>query len=224
MSSTSHSPWKTYTLTVLIALGVGGLAGRHAPTVQTAYASDILWAAPGVTAGAFQEQETDIPPGAKPLKVGFIRSDLIMQLHPRIPEIRTALEAQLREWTRQQQELEGRVATLQNELRTGQLTPITRRNKEAELAQAMEGLTTFQNEIWVQGGQAERKEAELMQPILTAVDEAIKGIAEGERFDLIFDSSGGGLLFGHRSLDLTRRVLELMGIDPPPAEGQGLNR
>ncbi|MFC1629448.1 OmpH family outer membrane protein [Gemmatimonadota bacterium] len=216
MSSTPHSPWKMYTITALIALVVGGFAGRHAPTVQTAYASDILWAAPGVTADALQEQEADIAPGAKPLKVGFLRSDLIMQLHPRIPEIRTALEAQLREWTRQQAELEGQVTTLQTDLRTGQLTPNTRRAKEAELAQAMEGLTTFQNEIWVTGGVAEQKETELMQPILAAIDVAITEIAEEEEFDLIFDSSGGGLLFGHRSLDLTRQVLESLGINPPP--------
>ncbi len=216
MSSTPHSQWKMYTITALIALVAGGFAGRHAPTVQTAYASDVLWAAPGVTVKALQEQEADIEQGAKPLKVGFLRSDLIMQLHPRLPEIRTALEAQLREWTRQQQELEGQVATLQTELRTGQLTPNARRARETELAQAMEGLTTFQNEIWVTGGVAEQKEAELMQPILTAVDAAITAIAEGEQFDLIFDSSGGGLLFGHRSLDLTRQVLEALGINPPP--------
>ncbi|MFC1559144.1 hypothetical protein ACFL39_00975 [Gemmatimonadota bacterium] len=52
--------------------------------------------------------------------------------------------------------------------------------------------------------------------MLTAVDAAITAIAEGERFDLIFDSSGGGLLFGHHTLDLTRRVLEALGINPPP--------
>ncbi|MFC1559434.1 hypothetical protein ACFL39_02475, partial [Gemmatimonadota bacterium] len=78
-----------YTITALIALVVGGLAGRHVPAVQTAYASDIIWAAPGITAASLQEQESEIAPGAKPLKVGFLRSDLIMQLHPRIPEIRT---------------------------------------------------------------------------------------------------------------------------------------
>jgi len=221
VSSSPRTSWKSYTLTALIALVAGGFAGRHAPAVSTAYASDILWAAPGVATGALQEQE--LAPGAIPLKVGYIRSDIIMQIHPRVPELRTALEAQLRAWSEQQTALEGQVTALQTELRTGQLTPLTRRNKEAELAQTMESLTTFQNEIWVQGGQAERKEAELMQPILDALDAAIRGIAEGERYDLIFDSSGGGLLFGHRSLDLTSRVLEALGIDPPPSGGGGVN-
>jgi len=221
VSSSPRTSWKSYALTALIALAAGGFAGRHAPTVPTAYASDILWAAPGVATGSLQEQE--IAPGAIPLKVGYIRSDIIMQIHPRVPELRTALEAQLRAWSEQQTALEEQVSTLQNELRTGQLTPLTRRNKEAELNQAVESLTTFQTEIWVQGGQAERKEAELMQPILDALDAAIRGIAEGERFDLIFDSSGGGLLFGHHSLDLTSRILEALGIDPPPSGGGGVN-
>jgi outer membrane protein len=221
VSSSPRTSWKSYALTALIALVAGGFAGRHAPAVSTAYASDILWAAPGVVAGDIQEQEQEIAPGAIPLKVGYIRSDVIMQVHPRVPELRTALEAQLRAWSDQQAELETRVTSLQNELRTGQLTPLTRRNKEAELSEALENLTTFQTDIWAQGGQAERKEAELMKPILDALDTAIRGIAEGERFDLIFDSSGGGLLFGHRSLDLTARVLEALGIDPPSSGGGG---
>jgi outer membrane protein len=215
VSNSTQAPWKVYVAAALIALGAGGLAGRHAPPLSQAGAAGLLWAAPGIDAGVWQQQEAGIPEGAKPLKVGFIRSDLILQLHPRVPELRSALEAQLRQWQQQQSELEGRAQTLQNELRTGQLSPIARRNKEAELAQTMEDLNTFQTEVWTPGGRAEQKEQELMKPIVDAIDEAIKTIAEGEFYDLIFDGSAGGLLFGHRELDLTRAVLQRMGIEPP---------
>lgn len=223
MSNSIHAPWKIYSVTALIALGAGGFAGRNAPPVPHASAAGIVWAAPGLNASkAQQEQEEGIAPGEKPLKIGFIRSDLIMQLHPRVPEIRSALEAQLLQWQQQQADLEARATTLQNELRTGQLTPIARRSKEAELAQTVEDLATFQTEMWSPGGRAEQKEQELMKPVIDGIDEAIRTIAEGESYDLIFDGSAGGLLFGHRDLDLTTAVLERMGINPPePPPGQG---
>lgn len=201
-------------MTALIALGAGGIGGGHAAPLPTADASGLLWAVPGLDLRRIQ-QEPEIAPGAKPLKVGFVRSDLIMQLHPRVPEIRNALEAQLRQWQTQQQDMETRAQTLQNELRTAQLSPVSRRNKESELAKTLEDLTRFQTEMWTPGGQAEQKEQELMKPVIQAIDEVIKGIAEGERYDLIFDGSSGGMLFGHRDLDLTRMVLEGLGIEPP---------
>jgi len=205
-------PWKVYGMAALIALCAGGMAGGGANPVPSARADSILWSSPAL---AGQEEDQDIAPGARPLKVGFIRSELIMQLHPQVPEIRNAFERQVREWQRQQTDMQTRIETLQTELRTAQLTINGRRTREAELAQLLEDAQTFQAEVWAQGGRAEQKEAELMQPIFDAVDQVISTLAEGERYDLIFDGSAGGLLFGHLSLDLTRTVLEQLGIDPP---------
>lgn len=212
MTQPNTAPWKVYGMAALIALCAGGMAGRGADPVPSVRADSILWSSPAL---AGQEQDQDIAPGARPLKVGFIRSELIMQLHPQVPEIRNAFERQVREWQRQQSDMQARIEALQTELRTQQLTINGRRSREAELAQLLEDAQAFQTEVWAQGGRAEQKEAEMMQPIFDAVDQVISTIAEEERYDLIFDGSAGGLLFGHLSLDLTRVVLEQLGIDPP---------
>ncbi len=212
-------------MAALIAVVAGGVAGRHAPPVSEARAEGVLWAAPGVLE-ELQEQEVDpLAAPARPLKIGFINSQAIFELHPRVPELRNALEAQIRQWQQEQADLEGRAQNLQNELRTAQLSPGQRRAKEAELENAMTELTRYQTEVWAQGGRAEQKEQELMQPIIEAIDQAIQDIAENSAFDMILDAGGGGLLFGHRSLDLTVTLLEKLGIPipettpPPPPAG-----
>jgi Skp family chaperone for outer membrane proteins len=222
---TKNTPptWKIYGMTALIALGVGGLAGRHAPTVPEAHAEGILWAAPGAVA---RMQQPDASPyGPRTMKFAFVNSQAVFDLHPRVPELRTAYEAQIRQWQQEETSIQANAETLQNDLRTAQLSPNQRRSKEAELTEALSELARYQSEIWAAGGRAQQKEQELMQPIITAIDQVIKDLAENEEFDLIFDAGGGGLLFGHKDLDLTKTVLEKLGIpipgeDPPP----GANR
>lgn len=217
MSIRSASSWRIYTITALVAIACGSAAGRWAPAVPEVRADEFLWTAPGfeMRAGGTKEQDVEA------LKVGFIRSDLILQLHPRVPEIRRSLEEQLNAWQMQQQDLQTRGETLQNELRTAQLSPVQRRNKEEELQQTLEELARFQTEMWSPGGRAEQKEQELMQPVFDAIDAVIKEIAEGSGYHLIFDASAGGLLFGHLDLDLTLTVMERLGIEPPtPPPGQ----
>lgn len=202
-------------LTALIALAGGVGVGRLAPPVPQARAEGALWAGPGIHMRAVGQEEGSAGQGEVALKAGFIRSDMIIQLHPRVPDIRNNLEEQLRAWQRQQQDMQARAESLQTELRTAQLSPIQRKNKEEELQQTLEELSRFQTEMWSPGGKAEQKEQELMQPIFSAIDEVIKDIAESGGYHLIFDGSVGGLLFGHLDLDLTLTVLERLGIEPP---------
>jgi outer membrane protein len=218
---TRQQRWSVYAMSALIALGVGGVAGRHAPPPAVARAEGVRWVAPGVLARLQEPQAPAQVEGRRPVKLGFINSQAVLEQHPRVPELRQALEAQLRQWQQEQTDLGNRATALQNELRTGQFTPNQRRAKETELTGVLGDLNRYQTEIWGSGGEAERKEQELLQPVIEAIDAAIRDIAEGEGYDLIFDAGGygGGIIFGHQSLDLTRRVLDKLGIAPPPPPG-----
>ncbi len=220
MSTNTPTPWRTHGFAALIALTGGHLARGPAPAVSEADRAGLLWAVPGLNIEAVQQEAGSGTQETRALKIGFIRSDMILQLHPRVPEIRSAVEAQLQQWQRQQQDMQTMAQSLQNELRTAQLSPVQRRNKENELQQTLEELARFQTEMWSPGGQAEQKEQELMKPVFDAIDEVIRDIAEGEEFHLIFDGSVGGLLFGHKDLDLTLTVLDRLGIEVPPPPGR----
>ncbi len=215
--------WRIYTLSAVIALGVGGLTGRPVPPVSSARAEGVVWAAPGVLASFDQEPAAPQVAGRRMVKLGFINSQTVLELHPQVPGLRRALEAQLHAWQQEQTDLGNRGEALRNELRTGQFTPNQRRAKEAELTKVLEDYGKYQTDIWAPGGQAEQKEQELLQPVIDAIDAAIKEIAEGEGYDLIFDAggAGGSIVFGHKDLDLTRRVLDKLGIKPPSAPGEG---
>jgi Skp family chaperone for outer membrane proteins len=163
-----------------------------------------------------QQEEGGTAPEQQSLKLGFIRSDIILSLHPGVPGIRTSLEEQLRAWQQQQDDMQARAEALQNELRTAQLSPVRRRTREEELQQTVDELARFQTQMWSQGGLAEQKEQELMQPVFDEIDAVIRDIAEGQGFHLIFDASAGGLLFGHIDMDLTRQAMDKLGIEPPP--------
>jgi outer membrane protein len=211
---TSANPWRIYGLAALIAIACGTAAGRWGTSVPEVRADSILWASPRLDLNEIQQEEG--------LKIGFIRSDIILQLHPSVPDIRSSFEEQILAWQSQQQDLTARGETLQMELRTAQLSPVQRRSREEELQRVLEELAAFQTEMWSAGGRAEQKEQELMQPVFDEIDAVIRDIAEGSGYDLIFDASAGGLLFGHVDLDLTRIAMEKLGIEAPePPPGQG---
>ena len=217
MSRSSNHSWQIYVITALIALTAGGIGGRLAPPVAQARAEGVLWAAPGYGIEMLAQQQEDLPVQTQQaLKLGFIRSDVILSQHPSVPGIRTSLEDQLRAWQRQQEDMQARAEALQIELRTAQLSPVRRRSKEAELQQTADELAQFQTQVWSSGGVAEQKEQELMQPVFEEIDAVIRDIAEGQGYHLIFDASVGGLLFGHIDMDLTLQAMEKIGIEPPP--------
>lgn len=217
MSRSSNHSWQMYVITALIAITAGGIGGRVAPPVAGARAEGVLWAAPGYGIEMLARQEQDpVAETQQALKLGFIRSDVIMSRHPSVPGIRTSLEDQLMAWQRQQEDMQARAETLQNELRTAQLSPGRRRAKEEELQTTAEELAQFQTQMWSQGGIAEQKEQELMQPVFDEIDAVIRDIAEGQGFHMIFDASAGGLLFGHIDMDLTMEAMEKIGIELPP--------
>ena len=214
--SSTHS-WQIYVITALIALTAGGIGSRLTPPVASASAEGVLWAAPGYGIEMLARQQAADSTGqtTQALKLGFIRSDIIMNQHPSVPGIRTSLEGQLLAWQRQQEDMQARAEALQNELRTAQLSPGRRRAKEEELQTTADELAQFQTQMWSQGGIAEQKEQELMQPVFDEIDAVIRDIAEGQGFHLIFDASAGGLLFGHIEMDLTLQAMEKIGIEPP---------
>ena len=67
----------------------------------------------------------------------------------------------------------------------------------------------FQNDKWGQTGEAVRKNEEIMQPVIDKINAAIAKVGEEERYDYIFDTVAGNILYASPSqTDLTDLVLE----------------
>lgn len=100
--------------------------------------------------------------------------------------------------------------TLQKEYDAGNLTPVQAQQRQAELQKQQEFLQKFEQEA---NQMVSAKREELLKPILTKVDEAIKAVAKESGYAMIFDTSTGAMLFAADTEDVTALVKKKLGIN-----------
>jgi len=99
---------------------------------------------------------------------------------------------------------------LQKEYDAGNLTPLQAQQRQAELQKQQEYLQKFEQEA---NQRVSGKREELLKPILTKVDEAIKAVAKEKGYAMIFDTSTGTMLFANDTDDVTALVKSKLGIN-----------
>lgn len=67
---------------------------------------------------------------------------------------------------------------------------------------------TYENELG-------NKKAEALRKILTGLQSVVQDIGQKEGFTLIFEKSGGGVLFSSGAQDITDRVIKTYNANPP---------
>jgi outer membrane protein len=101
------------------------------------------------------------------------------------------------------------VTEFQKQYESRTMTPIQAQSREAELQKEQEAIQKFEAEAQ-QKIAAERDE--LLRPILTKVEEAIKSVAGENGYMMIFDTSTGAMLFAKETEDVTALVKKKLGI------------
>jgi outer membrane protein len=81
-----------------------------------------------------------------------------------------------------------------------------RKEREAALRAKRESYDAYTQQVFGNGGTAQRKEAELLKPISEAVNKAVEAVALEEGYDIIF-TLRGGIGYIRPSLDVTSKVL-----------------
>ena len=99
---------------------------------------------------------------------------------------------------------------LQKEYDAGGLTPLQAQTRQAELQKQQEALQKFEEEANIM---VSAKREELLRPILTKIDEAIKGVAQENGYAMIFDTSSGSMLFANETDDVTALVKAKLGLN-----------
>lgn len=82
-----------------------------------------------------------------------------------------------------------------------------RNEKEAAIRAKQEALDAYTRQIYGPGGTAEKKQNELISPILENVTKAIEAVATEEGYDVIFTMQSG-LGYINPSYDVTDKVIE----------------
>lgn len=158
------------------------------------------------------------------LRIGYTDHEILIS---NMPEYRTVQEELQAEFETSQQELQAAYEDFQGQVERYQrqqalLAPERQQEREAELAQA-------QADIQEQATQSEQelaqREAELLSPIFTRVDAAIKKIAAEKSLDLVLRIQAGPMqpiiLYANedRILDITLDVAIELGIDVGEGDG-----
>jgi outer membrane protein len=105
--------------------------------------------------------------------------------------------------------LQAAAELLQKEYDAGVLTPLQAQTRQAELQKQQEALQKFEQEA---NQMVTAKREELLKPILTKVDEAIKAVAKEGGYSMIFDTSTGSMLFATETEDVTALVTKKLGL------------
>lgn len=159
-------------------------------------------------------------PGAQPLRLAYINSQLILANTPGRAAAESAFAREMQgfrgEVQRLQQQLDSAVAEYQ---RTSVvMTPQARQQREAELRQLEQRTRQRAQEL---DQQAQRREQELTAPIMQRINAVIEGIRAEFNYSFIFDvaGDGGGIITADRSLDISGLVIQRLQAGSAAAPG-----
>jgi outer membrane protein len=110
------------------------------------------------------------------------------------------------------QELQMKYQELQQLQASGTLAPIEIDKRGAALKQEEEKLREFEQSSQLK---LYKKSEELLGPIQEKVNKAIEDVATEEGYIYIFDAGTGGILYADKNIDVTKKVMDKLGIKTP---------
>jgi len=173
------------------------------PTLRRALCAALLAAC---VAGGAQAQH----------RIGYVDSEFILA---RVPEYATAqqqLDRQAQQWQTELNGIGQQVAELERDFAARELlyTEAERERRSAEIDARRRDHDALRLRYFGSEGELFREQARLLRPVQERVLAAIEEVARDENLDYVFDRSGDYVfLYARPQLDLSRRVLEELGID-----------
>ncbi len=141
--------------------------------------------------------------------IAVVDSERIFETLGSVTDARELLEEELENWQAHADSLQLEVDQIRADLeRTLVMSPERRMEREALLEEKERGLEEYLTEVFGPGGLLERRNEELVAPIVVAINEAVREIATEEGFAVVLDSSAGQVVFADPTLDITDLVMD----------------
>ena len=143
------------------------------------------------------------------LKIGYIRPQYIFENYEPYQEAQKKIqEFQKTELDKIQKESENLQKKIEEARKTALLmSEEMKAQKQQELAKQNEALERAYDELTRPGGLLDKKNEELLEPIINDINEILKRIGESEGYDYILDAEMGGVLFADEKYDISEYVL-----------------
>jgi outer membrane protein len=143
-------------------------------------------------------------------KIGYIDSYRIRTDFKEFGEAQSTFDKEVALWQAEldsvRQELEASAEEFQRQRLI--LSDEAKKRREDELRLAEQNFQKRTNDLFGPGGLAEKKNEELVKPILDKVNAVLEKIAVENNYDYIFDSVNGNIAYAKKEFDLTDLVLE----------------
>ncbi len=150
---------------------------------------------------------------AQQLKFGHINSQELLKAMPEYDSAQVQMQRFTQDLQNQMDELQveynKKLQDYQQQM--DQLTDLIRKTKEEELMRLQKSIQDFQ--VAAQQ-EMQKKQQELMQPIIDKANQAIKDVARENGFIYIFDVASGSILYySEKSVDILPLVKKKLGIE-----------
>jgi Skp family chaperone for outer membrane proteins len=143
------------------------------------------------------------------MKIGYINSDRILSEFEEAKDAQTKLDSEARKLQEQYQGMLVKLDSLQREYEKQKMmmSEARRKTKEQEITTLQESIQKFQVEKLGPEGEIYKKQNELVAPIIEKIKRVIEKIGKTEKYDYIFDTVAGNILYAEPAHDLTDKVL-----------------
>ena len=147
---------------------------------------------------------------AEEIKLGYIDTVKIFAEFKETIEAEEIYKKELEVWKKKASDMESQLAQLREEIQSQSLMLSEEKLSEKKLMfeQKLKEYQEYMNTIFGEGGEAERRNKELTQPIVEKINGVIAKIAEEEGYTMIFDAANADIVYAKKALDLTEKVLE----------------
>ena len=148
---------------------------------------------------------------AQTIKIGIVNDEEIKTSYPAWQRAAQEFETERKAWDDEAQAMQVELQEMVNEYEKQKLilSEDKRAEKEATIRTKEESLRAFTSQIYGPGGTAERKQEQLMFPLLEAVNLAIQTVAETDGYDVIFTMQSG-IGYIKPAYDVTEKVINAL--------------
>jgi len=159
---------------------------------------------------------------AQAVKLGYVDTDRVLYESNELREIERLFNLDQQNWRTQIRNLDAEIKQMEQDFEIDKLTKneAAKREAQARIDEKKAEAGRMLQEYFGEGGKAEQRYRELVEPLTVKINEIIRKIAESEKYTMIFDSSYPVVIYAIPSLDLTDIVIQDMNKDTiAPTEG-----
>lgn len=149
---------------------------------------------------------------AKDFKIGYVNSTEIFEGFTGKKEAQDRYDKEVANWQQLMEEKQKEIQELEEKkkVRSLLMSKEAKQKLDNEIERKKGEYQKFVTEVFGRSGKAFKKNAEYTKPIVEKIMDIIRQIADQEGFDLILDTTNGGIIFAKPEYDLTKRVIKIL--------------